>query len=386
MTEDWQNGGFGLYIHWPFCSAKCPYCDFNSYVADKIDENRWVRAYIMEIERTASLTQGRVLNSVFFGGGTPSLMSVSAIEQIITAVRANWSCANTIEITMEANPTSVEAGRFVGYKDAGVNRISVGIQSLNDDDLKRLGRLHTVREGIQAFELAAKTFEKCSFDLIYSRQNQTLIDWQSELKEALTIAAGHLSMYQLTIEPNTAFGDRYEKGLLKGLPTEDTEADMYFATQEIAANAGYMSYEVSNYAKSDHESAHNLIYWRYGDYIGIGPGAHGRVTLNGTRHATETELSPLNWLKSVEQNATGETTTVPLSREEQGTEFLLMGLRLSEGISPTRYNEILGLTLPEIAITHLADLGLITANEDTLAVTPKGRPLINGILRELLAD
>ena len=313
-------------------------------------------------------------------------MSVSAIEQIITAVRANWSCANTIEITMEANPTSVEAGRFAGYKDAGVNRISVGIQSLRDDDLKRLGRLHTVREGIQAFEIASKKFDRCSFDLIYSRQNQTLTDWQSELKEALTIAAGHLSMYQLTIEPNTAFGDRYEKGLLRGLPTEDTEADMYFATQDIAANAGYMSYEVSNYAKSEHESAHNLIYWRYGDYIGIGPGAHGRVTLNETRHAIETELTPLSWIKSVEQNTTGETSTSPLSREEQGAEFLLMGLRLSEGVSPSRYTEISGLTLPEKAISHLTDLELIDADDDKLAVTPKGRPLINGILRELLAD
>jgi oxygen-independent coproporphyrinogen-3 oxidase len=386
LTEDWQNGGFGLYVHWPFCSAKCPYCDFNSYVADKIDENRWVKAYISEIKRTAALTPGRVLNSVFFGGGTPSLMSVRAIEQIITAVRANWSCANTIEITMEANPTSVEAGRFSGYKDAGVNRISVGIQSLNDDDLQRLGRLHTVREGIQAFEIALKTFDRCSFDLIYSRQNQTLSDWRAEQKEALKIAAGHLSMYQLTIEPNTAFGDRYEKGLLKGLPTEDTEADMYFATQEIAENAGYASYEVSNYAKAGHESAHNLIYWRYGDYIGIGPGAHGRITLNGNRHATETDLSPLNWLKLVEQKGTGETTYTALSHEEQGTEFLLMGLRLSEGVSPSRYTEISGLTLPNAAICHLTELDLVAADQDRLAVTPRGRPLINAILRELLTN
>ncbi|MCF6444618.1 radical SAM family heme chaperone HemW [Nereida sp. MMG025] len=386
MQDDWQNAGFGLYIHWPFCSAKCPYCDFNSYVADHIDEDRWVRAYIREIERIASQTSDRILKSVFFGGGTPSLMSENAVGAILEAVGKNWRFTNDIEITLEANPTSVEASRFEGYRAAGVNRVSLGIQALNDPDLKRLGRLHSVAEGLAALEIAKKTFERTSFDLIYSRQDQTLADWETELRVALDLAGDHLSMYQLTIEPNTAFGDRYKAGKLKGLPSEDAEADMYFRTQELCADRGLCSYEVSNFAQKGAESRHNLIYWRYGDYAGIGPGAHGRLTLGGHRFATETELSPMGWLTKVEKNGSGEVARSSLSKQEQGTEFLLMGLRLAEGVSLDRYSHLTGSAISPSVIENLSELGMVRLENGILQVSEKGRPLINAILRDLLAD
>jgi len=385
LHEDWQNGGFGLYIHWPFCSAKCPYCDFNSYVADNIDEARWVRAYVSEINRVGAETSGRILNSVFFGGGTPSLMSEGAVASILEAVRANWVLSNDVEISLEANPTSVEAARFVGYREAGINRVSLGLQALNDHDLKRLGRLHSASEGLNALEVARSVFERTSFDLIYSRQDQTFSDWKDELDVALTLAGSHLSMYQLTIEPNTAFGERYRLGRLGGLPSEDTEADMYFYTQDACRAVGLESYEVSNFAKIGSESRHNLIYWRYGDYLGIGPGAHGRVTLKGHKYATETFLAPGQWLEAVESNDCGESKRIKLGVEDQTVEFLLMGLRLSEGIQLNRFKDIQGFSLPTEATANLLDLGLISVDSHSLSLTPKGRPLINAILREVLS-
>ena len=385
LPEDWENAGFGLYIHWPFCQAKCPYCDFNSHVVAKIDQQAWAKAYLGEIERVGAETQRRVLRSVFFGGGTPSLMDPKIVDQIITKIRATWPTANDIEITLEANPTSVEAGRFVDYRAAGVNRVSMGIQALNDTDLKLLGRLHSADEAMRAFEIARNAFDRVSFDLIYARQNQSLKEWEAELKQALSLAIDHLSLYQLTIEGGTAFGDRYEAGKLAGLPDEDRAADMFEATQVICNEAGFPSYEVSNHARAGSESIHNRIYWQYGDYAGIGPGAHGRLTVNGSRYATETPLAPGAWLAQVNKTGSGEGSRTALLLHDQDTEFLLMGLRLHEGVDLNRLSNPSSLSLRN-NINDLSDLGLITLTDNTLSVTPKGQPLLNGVLRQLLAD
>ena len=385
LAEDWQNGGFGLYIHWPFCQAKCPYCDFNSHVAREIDQKRWLRAYLSELDRVAQETTGRVLNSVFFGGGTPSLMEPVVIATILERVRALWPCANDMESTLEANPGSVEAGRFAAYRQGGVNRISMGIQALNDRDLQRLGRIHTVAEAKQAFDIARHSFDRVSFDLIYARQDQTLEDWRSELTEATTMAIDHLSLYQLTIEQGTAFGDRYALGKLRGLPTDDLAADMYEATQEICESAGLHAYEVSNYAGIGSESRHNLIYWRYGDYAGIGPGAHARLTLGGQRHAIETWSNPAKWLSRVEQGS-GESLRDAIDQSGQVAEFLLMGLRLSEGIDLMRYQQLSGRELKGNRVDVLHELGMISTENQRLKVLPKGRMVLNSVLSEILAD
>ena len=383
MPEDWKNGGFGLYIHWPFCQSKCPYCDFNSHVAAEIDQTQWIRAYCSEIRRSAAETPGRVLNSIFFGGGTPSLMAVDTVSAILSEVRDCWTFANDIEITLEANPGSVEAQRFAGYAKAGVNRISMGFQALNDPDLRRLGRLHTVSESLKALEIARGAFDRVSFDLIYARQDQSVEDWKRELKQALSFDPDHLSLYQLTIEDGTAFGDRYNAGKLKGLPEEDASAEMYFATQDICENAGLPAYEVSNHAQNGQQSRHNLIYWRYGDYLGIGPGAHGRVTLGKARFATETHLNPALWLAAAERGS-GETGRSRLSREDQAVEYLMMSLRLSEGSEIGRHQSLSGQKLPEQKIRDLEELGLVKADSNRLRCTAEGRPVLNGILRELL--
>jgi len=384
-AEDWTEGGFGLYLHWPFCLAKCPYCDFNSHVASSVDAGAWQRAYLSEIRRIGAETGKRILNTVFFGGGTPSLMPPDLVAAILDVVRETWPSANDMEVTLEANPTSVEAGRFAGYRDAGVNRLSLGVQALNDDDLRRLGRMHTVAEARRAFDIARAMFGRVSFDLIYARQDQTLAAWRDELHEALSMAVDHLSLYQLTVEPGTAFGDRQARGRLRGLPDDDLGADLYAATQEICGAAGLPAYEVSNHARPGAESRHNLIYWRYGDYAGIGPGAHGRLTLRGTRWATECPRDPSAWLNRAAAG-TGETPRQALSRAEQATEYLLMALRLSEGISIPRYERLAGEEINPNRISSLSDMGLIATRGDRLVVTERGRPLLNGVLRELLAD
>ncbi|MDG1430862.1 MAG: radical SAM family heme chaperone HemW [Paracoccaceae bacterium] len=384
MAEDWRNGGFGLYIHWPFCQSKCPYCDFNSHVAETINQDRWVRAYVSEIRRYAAETKDRVLNTVFFGGGTPSLMTPETVNTILDEVRAGWTLANDVEITLEANPGSVEAARFAGYADAGVNRVSMGFQALNNRDLKRLGRLHSVEEARQAFDIARKSFDRVSFDLIYARQDQSLSDWTAELSEALSMGVDHLSLYQLTIEQGTAFGDRYNAGKLRGLPEDDDAADMYLATQEICEKAGMPAYEVSNHAQPDQESRHNQIYWRYGDYVGIGPGAHGRLTLGGARCATDTLLAPGAWLKAAE-GGNGDKSRTQLSNEDQAVEYLMMSLRLSEGSDIERYQQLSGKPMPEDAVDNLLSLGLIDVDNRALRATTTGRPVLNGVLRELLA-
>jgi len=383
LTEDWQYGGFGLYIHWPFCEAKCPYCDFNSHVSRKIDQKGWLRAYLSEIDRVAAETPNRVLNTVFFGGGTPSLMDPDTVAAVITAVKRHWPTSNDMEITLEANPSSVEAGRFAGFRDAGVSRISMGVQALNDADLKRLGRIHSVADARNAFDIARNTFDRVSFDLIYARQDQTLSDWESELKQALNMAIDHLSLYQLTVESGTAFGDRYKAGKLRGLPTEDLSADMYQLTQDLCSAHDMPAYEVSNHARPRAESRHNLMYWRYGDYLGIGPGAHGRVTLKGARFATECWSNPNAWLNAV-GNGTGEKPKTLLSPQDQSEEYLMMGLRIPQGVDIQRYKALSGRALSEAALRSLVDLGMLNVTDSNISVTKQGVMVLNSVISELV--
>ncbi len=383
MADDWRNGGFGLYVHWPFCEAKCPYCDFNSHVSKKIDQKQWLNSYLDELRRSALDTPDRVLNTIFFGGGTPSLMHPDTVAAVIDEARGLWRPANDMEITLEANPGSVEAGRFAAYRDAGVNRISMGVQALYDDDLRRLGRIHSVAEARAAFDIARACFDRVSFDLIYARQHQTLAAWRAELSDALSMAVDHLSLYQLTIEEGTAFGDRYAVGKLRGLPEDDSAADMYLATQEICEAHGLPAYEVSNHARPGAESQHNLIYWRYGDYVGIGPGAHGRITRDGKKLATETYLSPNRWLQAVDQGS-GEKERTELSPQDQANEYLMMGLRVSEGLDIDRFNSLSGQPLPKSKLDHLTDIGMIEEKDGRLIATQDGRAVLNSVIRELL--
>ncbi len=383
MADDWRNGGFGLYVHWPFCEAKCPYCDFNSHVSRNIDQKQWLNSYLSELRRSAAETSDRVLNTIFFGGGTPSLMNPETVAAVIDEARALWRPANDMEITLEANPGSVEAGRFAAYRDAGVNRISMGVQALNDEDLRRLGRIHTVAEARAAFDTARKCFDRVSFDLIYARQHQTLDAWRAELTEALSMAVDHLSLYQLTIEDGTAFGDRYAVGKLRGLPEDDSAADMYLATQEICEAHGLPAYEVSNHARPGAESRHNLIYWRYGDYVGIGPGAHGRITLDGQKYATETKLSPAAWLKAVDAGS-GEVMRSALSSQDQANEYLMLGLRVTEGLDVDRFNTLSEQSLSEDKINDLGEIGMVYQKDGRLIATKDGRAVLNSVIRELL--
>ena len=385
MAEDWENGGFGLYIHWPFCEAKCPYCDFNSHVSRSIDQIAWREAYLKELKRGTSETPGRVLRSVFFGGGTPSLMGPETVAAVIEEIRRSWPVANDLEITLEANPSSVEAGRFRAYRQAGVNRISMGIQALNDSDLQRLGRIHTVADAKAAFDIARKEFDRVSFDLIYARQDQGLKDWGRELREALSMAVDHLSLYQLTIEQGTAFGDRYNAGKLRGLPDDDLGAELYALTQDICADHGLPAYEVSNHARDGAQSRHNLVYWRYGDYLGIGPGAHGRLTKGGVRWATEAHAAPGKWLNSVDENA-AEKPREALSSWDQCSEFLLMGLRLKEGIDLRRYNGLSPKPLCEATLADLQGLGMIDVTRDRIIVSDQGFMILNAVISRLLDD
>ena len=383
LTDDWRAGGFALYVHWPFCAAKCPYCDFNSHVAASIDQPRWLAAYRAEIGRLGAELPGRVLNSIFFGGGTPSLMAPETVAGVIEAARAQWPFANDIEITLEANPTSVETGRFRAYADAGVNRVSMGMQALNDDDLRRLGRMHSVAEGRAAFDIARDCFTRVSFDLIYARQDQDRAHWRRELTEALAMAVDHLSAYQLTIEPGTAFGARHAKGGLKGLPDDDLSADMYLDTQEICAAAGMPTYEISNHARPGAESRHNLVYWRQGDWAAVGPGAHGRLSLPNGRWATEAHRAPGEWLAAVEGRGNGDSLREVLTLSDRAMEYLLMSMRLTEGMEVARYLAH-GPELPQGRVTDLIGLGLVTQAGGRLAATATGRPVLNAILRELV--
>ena len=371
-----EEAGFGLYVHWPYCQAKCPYCDFNSHVSRSIDHEKWAQAYEREIGRLGRETGGRRLRSIFFGGGTPSLMEGEVVDRVIAAARAAWRFDNDIEITLEANPTSVEAGRFDAYRRAGVNRISIGFQSLRSEDLRRLGRLHDVGEALEALTEARRRFGRVSFDLIYGRQDQAAGDWATELEEALALGPDHLSLYMLTIESGTAFGDRFAAGRLRGLPDEDRSVALWEVTQEMTAAAGLPGYEISNHAHPGSESRHNLIYWRGGDYAGVGPGAHGRLTVQGVRHATEAPKAPLPWLEAVLDGRDVETREV-LSDREVRDERIMMGLRLREGVPEE--------LLAGIETGPMEELGLVERRDGRVRLTEAGRPLLNAVLRELLA-
>jgi putative oxygen-independent coproporphyrinogen III oxidase len=378
--------GFGVYVHWPFCLSKCPYCDFNSHVrAEAIDEKRFVAAFKAELAHRAALTKGRKVRSIFFGGGTPSLMKPETVGAIIDAVGRHWSLEPDIEVTLEANPSSVESDRFRGYRGAGVNRVSIGVQSLNDADLKQLGRLHTAAEALAAVEVAAKTFPRYSFDLIYGRPQQKVSQWRLELRAALSRVGDHLSLYQLTIEPDTVF-ERLERAGKLPLPNSDQSRDFWDATQEMMNAVGLPAYEISNHARPGAESRHNLIYWRYGEYIGVGPGAHGRVMTPKGRRAQATERHPEMWLTVVEADGQALIEDEVLSQEEQGDEFLLMGLRLSEGIEPARFEAVTGRSLDPAQIKSLIEDGMVEMTPmGRLRVSPEGFPVLDAVVADLAA-
>jgi oxygen-independent coproporphyrinogen-3 oxidase len=366
MRPSTTHTAFGVYVHWPFCLSKCPYCDFNSHVRHApIDEERYVRAFAREIATTAARAPGREVTSIFLGGGTPSLMAPQTVGAILDAIVRHWSVARDVEVTLEANPTSVEATRFRGYRAAGVNRVSLGVQALDDASLKGLGRLHTAQEARDAVAIARAAFERYSFDLIYARPDQTPRMWQDELELAISEAAEHLSLYQLTIEPGTPFFGLHAAGKLK-TPDEATARALYDVTQEVCAAHGLPAYEISNHARPGAECKHNLVYWRGQEYAGVGPGAHGRLDIGGVRHATATEKRPESWLMRVEAQGHGVVTDERLNSEERADEYLLMGLRLSEGIDLARYQDFAGRPLDAGRVALLRTQGAIE-------VTPAGR-------------
>jgi len=377
---------FGVYVHWPFCLSKCPYCDFNSHVRHAaIDEDRFARAFAREIETMASRVPGREVSSIFLGGGTPSLMQPRTVAAILDAIGRHWRVADDAEVTLEANPTSVEATRFAGYGAAGVNRVSLGVQALDDASLKALGRLHTAREALDAVRIARRAFQRYSFDLIYARPDQTPQMWADELKLAIAEAAEHLSLYQLTIEEGTPFFALHAAGKLK-TPDEATARALYDVTQEVCAAHGLPAYEISNHAREGAQCRHNLVYWRAKEYAGIGPGAHGRLDIGGLRHATATEKRPETWLMRVEASGHGVVTDDLLNSEERADEFLLMGLRLAEGIDPKRYAALSGRALDPDRIAVLREEGAIVVDESgRLRVTQAGFPVLDAVVADLAA-
>jgi putative oxygen-independent coproporphyrinogen III oxidase len=381
-----KKEAFGVYVHWPFCLSKCPYCDFNSHVRHAaIDEERFALAFAREIETTANRAPGREVSSIFLGGGTPSLMRPQTVAHVLDAIGKHWRVAADAEVTLEANPTSVEATRFAGYRAAGVNRVSLGVQALDDVSLKMLGRLHTAREALDAVAIARRSFERYSFDLIYARPDQTAEAWASELELAIEEAAEHLSLYQLTIEEGTPFFGLHAAGKLK-TPEEGLARTLYDVTQEVCDRHGLNAYEISNHARAGAECQHNLVYWRGQEYAGIGPGAHGRLDIDGVRHATSTEKRPEAWLMRVETNGHGVVVDDLLNSEERADEFLLMGLRLAEGIDPRRYLALSGRPLDPNRIAQLREQGAIAVDEGgRLRVTQEGFPVLDAVVADLAA-
>ncbi|MEM8791218.1 MAG: radical SAM family heme chaperone HemW [Pseudomonadota bacterium] len=378
MTAD---TGFGVYVHWPFCLAKCPYCDFNSHVSRSIDQEAWRDALLAELKYFRKLTGQRTVETVFFGGGTPSLMPADTVSAIIDTIGSLWSFSTAPEISLEANPTSVEADKFRDYASAGVNRVSMGVQALNDRDLRALGRRHTAAEAAAAFDVARSCFDRVSFDLIYARVGQTLSAWEAELGQALDMAVDHLSLYQLTIEEGTRFFDLHALGKLH-TPSDDLAADMYELTQAMTAAAGMPAYEISNHARPGAESRHNLLYWRSGEWVGAGPGAHGRIELDGVRTATETERDPAQWLSSVAQAGHGTATLEGVQAEDRAAEYLLMAMRLGEGADLDRFQRWSG-RLDETRLDRLVDQGLLLRENEILKAAPQGRLVLNRLLAEI---
>jgi putative oxygen-independent coproporphyrinogen III oxidase len=375
---------FGIYVHWPFCAAKCPYCDFNSHVRSEIDEAGWANAIVRELEWTANL-QGAdrpIVKTIFFGGGTPSLMSGKAVGAVLDAIARLWRTSNNIEITLESNPASADAARFRDYRAAGVNRLSLGVQALNDADLKFLGRLHNVEEAKAALSIAMANFERVSLDLIYARPNQTAQQWQAELTEALSFETEHLSLYQLTIEPATPFATLARTGALK-IPEDDAAATLYEITQEMTEAAGRPAYEISNHAAPGAECRHNLLYWRYGDYAGVGPGAHGRVSVGGKRIATSCERLPERWRENVERSGHGICEQSEITSADSAREHLLMNLRLAEGIDLAEYEWRWGRALDASRIQTLKQDGFLSEYDGKLIATPRGRLVLNSVIAAL---
>jgi len=379
--------GFAIYVHWPFCLSKCPYCDFNSHVRDRIEQDRWRAALLTELDHYAARTPGRTVTSIFFGGGTPSLMAPATVEAVIDRIGRHWALDPTIEISLEANPTSVEAHKFQGFRAAGVNRVSLGIQALDDASLKFLGRQHSAEEALGAIDLAAQHFDRYSFDLIYARPGQTVKSWQAELDRALGFAADHLSVYQLTIEQGTQFATLHARGDFI-LPDDELAGELYELTQVHLAAADLPAYEISNHARPGQASRHNLTYWRYGDYVGVGPGAHGRLTLDGRKWATRQAKAPETWLASVEAQGHGTQETEIVDPEARAEEMIMMGLRLAEGIPRRRFRDELGLEPEDLidptALGHLTEGGFVTLDADRLAATDAGRQRLNAVLAALL--
>lgn len=385
-----EDYGFGLYIHWPFCVSKCPYCDFNSHIAGKIDHQRWAAMYCRELETLASRAgcQGRRVNTIFFGGGTPSLMHPDVMHQLITEVQSLFVVDDDVEITMEANPTSVEAARLEAFGEAGVNRLSMGIQALDDAALTALGRNHGKAEALAALATARSVFSRVSADFIYARPGQTATAWQAELAQVLELDLDHLSLYQLTLEPGTAFYSRHQRGLLN-LPDDDTARELYDLTAEHTAAAGLQGYEISNYARPGQESRHNLVYWRAGDWLGIGPGAHGRYWDGDQRIETRSRRDPMAWLDDVAAAGTALDQYAADSPVETVSEILMMGLRLAEGVDLTRLSKLPGQRhdlIKSADIDLLVSSGLVTFRDNILTLTHEGKPVINAVLSKLLAS
>jgi putative oxygen-independent coproporphyrinogen III oxidase len=378
-----HDAGFAIYVHWPFCLSKCPYCDFNSHVRhEKPDEERFARAIAAELAEAAARTGRRSVDSIFFGGGTPSLMQPATVAAILDQIAWHWPLAPDIEITLEANPTSVEADRFRGYRTAGINRVSLGVQSVENDSLKFLGRLHSAEEALAAVAIARAHFPRISFDLIYARPGQTPSAWQTELKRALAEESEHLSLYQLTIEEETPFAALRRNGRLK-IPDEEEGRALWDITQETCEAHGLPAYEISNHARPNAECRHNLVYWRYGDYVGVGPGAHGRIGDGKIRYATMTECHPEKWLALVEAKGHGRIVNDPLRQSEQADELLLMGLRLREGIDLARYASLAGRDLDPARIASLKAEGLVEARDGRLRVTAGGFAVLDAIVADL---
>ena len=384
-APDWQHAGFGVYVHWPFCLAKCPYCDFNSHVSRTVDQDAWCRALLAEARHMQELTGPRPTDTVFFGGGTPSLMPPATVAAIIDEIDRLWGLAPGAEITLEANPTSVEAAKFRDYAQAGVNRVSMGVQALNDADLRALGRMHTATEARAAFDIARAAFDRVSFDLIYARMGQTSLAWETELTQALDMAIDHLSLYQLTIEDGTRFGDLHAMGKLH-VPADETAAEMYALTQDLTSERGLPAYEISNHARPGAESRHNLIYWRYGDYAGVGPGAHGRITRrDGQRIATETLRDPAAWMTAIDRAGQAIAGSSPVAPADQAVEYAMMAMRLTEGLSLMRYETLAGGALEVSRIDTLARSGHLWRDGDRLGATPEGRIVLNTVISQLLS-
>ncbi|WP_420345921.1 radical SAM family heme chaperone HemW [Pelagibius sp.] len=381
-----DDPGFGIYVHWPFCRSKCPYCDFNSHVRERVDQDRWRRALLRDLEHAAAHSANRRVTSVFFGGGTPSLMPAETVAAVIENIARLWDLAADAEITLEANPTSAEAERFAGFARAGVNRLSLGVQALDDDALRFLGRQHSAAEALAALNLARANFARISFDLIYARPGQNLAAWQRELNDALTLGPEHIALYQLTIEEGTAFQAAWRRGELV-LPVEEEAATLFEATDLQLTEAGLPAYEISNHARPGAACRHNLTYWRYGDYVGVGPGAHGRLTWDGVKHATRQHRAPEPWLDLVERQGHGWRSAQPVTAEESLTEMVMMGLRLTDGIPPGAFQRVLGAgpqaVLPAERLERLSQEGLLEVDDRGLRATAAGRQRLDALLAYL---